>query len=208
MADNTGIRLLGFAGFEASERFLRALHDEIWVTRWDRSRISVDRPDSLDTAAAMRAALEQPSFITVVSAHAGYFCDGRRLGFCGAGDRPVLLADSVGSLGAASMLLIDACYAPDLAAEFKSHARPRSLIAGLDHEPGEEQVTRGKDSVTALGAVIRELCYPTDADLSPEAAARAIDIVNAQISARNDAERKRGVTNKKAMRPLIRVHEC
>jgi hypothetical protein len=35
MADNTGIRLLGFAGFEASERFLRALDDEIWVARWD-----------------------------------------------------------------------------------------------------------------------------------------------------------------------------
>jgi hypothetical protein len=208
VADNTDIRLLGFAGFEASERFLRALDDEIWVARWDRTKISVDRPEGLDTAAAMRAALEQPSLVTVVSAHAGYFCDGRRLGFCGDGDRPVLLADSLGSIGAASMLLIDACYASDLAAELKSHARPGSLIAGLDHEPGSDQETRGRDSVTALGAVIRELCYPAAADLSPEAAARAVSSVNAQISARNDAERNRGVTNERAMRPLIRTHEC
>ena len=208
VADITDIRLLGFAGFETSERFLRSLDGEIWVARWDRPKIPVDRPDDLDTAAAMWAQLEQPSLITVVSAHAGYFCDGRRLGLCGDGDRAVLLTDSVGTLGAVSMLLIDACYAPDLAAELKSHARPGSLIAGLDHKPGEDQVTRGGDSVTALGAVIRELCYPADADLSPEAAARAIRSVNARISARNDAERSRGVTNKRALRPLVRMHEC
>ena len=75
MADNTDIRLLGFAGFKASERFLRGL-DEIWVARWDWRNISVDRPECLDTAAAMRAQLEHPSLITVVSAHAGYFYDG------------------------------------------------------------------------------------------------------------------------------------
>jgi hypothetical protein len=56
--------------------------------------------------------------------------------------------------------------------------------------------------------VIRELCYPTRKDLSPEAVARAVDSVKAQIRARNDAERNRGVTNPKAMRPLIRVLEC
>jgi hypothetical protein len=178
------------------------------IARWDRPKIPVHRPDDLDTAAAMRAQLEQPSLITVVSAHAGYFRDGRRLGLCGEGDRPVLLTDSVGTLGAASMLLIDACYATDLAAELKSRAQPGSLIAGLDHEPGEDQVTRGRGSVTALGEVIRELCYPADADLSPEAAARAVSSVNAQIIAHNDAERNRGVTNKRAMRPLIRMHKC
>jgi hypothetical protein len=206
MADNTDIRLLGFAGFKASERFLRALDDEIWVARWDRRNISVDRPECLDTAAAMRAQLKHPSLITVVSAHAGYFYDGRRLGFCGDGNQPVLTADSIGSLGATSMLLIDACYAPELAAKLK--ARPGSLIVGLDHEPGEDQVTRGRDSVTVLGAVIRELCYPEKVDLGPEAAARAVSSVNAQISARNDAERERGVTSRKAMRPLLRVHQC
>ena len=31
VADSIDVRLLGFAGFEASERFLRGLAEEIWV---------------------------------------------------------------------------------------------------------------------------------------------------------------------------------
>ncbi len=207
MAGKTHIRLLGFAGFKASERFLRSLDDEIWVARGG-AEIPVHRPEDLDTGDAMRAQLEQPSLITVVSAHAGYFCEGRRLGLCGDGDKPILLTDSIGRLGTASMLLIDACYAPDLTAELKSHARPGSLIAGLDHKPGEEHTTWGRDSVTVIGAVIRELCYPVKGDLSPKAAARAVSSVNAQISARNDAERRRGVTDERAWRPPLRMYEC
>lgn len=121
---------------------------------------------------------------------------------------PVLTLDKLGTLGATSMLLIDACYAPGLGSELKGHARPGSLIAGLDQEPGEDQVTWGRDSVTAIGTVIRELCYPVKPDLSPEAAARAVDIANAQIRARNDAGRHRGVTSKKALRPMLRIHKC
>jgi hypothetical protein len=208
VADSIDVRLLGFAGFEASERFLHGLADEIWVARWDRSQISVHLPAALDTADAMRAELQQPSLVTVVSAHAGYFCDGRRLGLCGKSDRPVVLADSVGRLGAASMVLIDACYAADIAAELESHAQPGSLLVGLNTSTRASQETRGRDSVTVLGAVIRELCYPDAADLSPGAVRLAVESVNAQITARNLGERKRRVTSARAMRPLIDILEC
>jgi len=133
----------------------------------------------------------------------------RFVSFSGEGDQPpVLLAESLETLGAVSMLLIDACDAPDVAAKLESHARRGSLIAGLDYGPGNDQVTWGRDSVTALGAVIRELCYPDTKDLSPPAAARAVNSVNAQIDARNDAERKRGVPKKYASRPLLSMHQC
>jgi hypothetical protein len=211
MADNTGIRLLGFKGFEASEHFLRALDDEIWVARHNpdsgRTDIPVHRPEGIDTGDAMRAELEQPSLVTVISAHAGYW-DGL-LGFCGDSDQPVLMLDKLRTLGAASMLLIDACHAPALAAELKkAHARPGSLIAGLVPEPGEDPITWGRDSVTAVGTVIRELCYPVTQDLSPKAAARAVDLANAQARARNDAESNRGVTNRKARRPMLFKCQC
>ncbi len=208
MADTIDVRLLGFAGFEASERFLRSLADEIWVCRWDLPQIPVDRPDDVSTADAMRAQLQQPSLVTVVSAHAGYFCGGRRLGLCGKDNQPVLLADSIGRLGAASMVLIDACYAADLATELRNHAQPGSLLIGLHTNPGADQETAGRDSVTALGAVIRELCYPRATDLSPHAARIAVESVNAQINARNLTESSRGVTNPKAKRPLIDVYQC
>jgi hypothetical protein len=42
VADSIDVRLLGFAGFQASERFMHGLAEEIWVARWDRSQISVD----------------------------------------------------------------------------------------------------------------------------------------------------------------------
>ena len=204
VADRVDISLLGFAGFEAGEHFLRALEEEIWVARWsetgDRSTVSVHRPAGLDTAEAMRAELERPSLVTVISAHAGYF-DGRHLGVCGTANWPVLLTDAVGRLGAASMVLIDACYAADLAAALKSCAQPGSLLVGLD--TGPDQVTAGRDSVSVLGAVIRELCYYDVADLSPGKVRRAVDSVNAQVAARNLSERQRHVTSPQAMRPLI-----
>jgi hypothetical protein len=210
MANNADIRLLGFAGFEASKRFLRSLHDDIWVSRWENPpKIPADRPEKLDTGDAMKAELERPSLVTVLSAHAYFDDHDRFLGFCGDGDQPpVLLTNSIGTLGAASMLLIDACYAAIVAADLKSHARPGSLIVGLDYGPDNDQKTWGRDSVTALGAVIRELCYPARKNLSTEAAARAVTSVKAQINARNDAERERGVTNEKAKRPLLLTLEC
>lgn len=209
MADNADIRLLGFAGFEASERFLRSLHDDIWVSRWDNPpKIPADRPGKLDRV-ALKEELERPSLVTVLSAHAYFDEHDRFIGFCGEGDQPpVLLTNSIGTLGAASMLLIDACYAAIVAADLKSHARPGSLIVGLDYGPGNDQKACGRDSVTVLGAVIRELCYPARKDLSTEAAARAVTSVQAQINARNDAERERGVTNEKAKRPLLLAVEC
>ena len=168
----------------------------------------MDRPESLDSGDAMKTELERPSLITVVSVHA-YFCNDRFAGFSGEGDRPpVLLAESLATLGATSMLLIDACDASDVAAELKSHARRGSLIAGLDYGPDNDRVTWGRDSVAALGAVIRELCYPARKDLSAAAAGRAVASVNVQIGARNDAERERGVTSKNARRPQLRMHQC
>ncbi len=139
-----------------------------------------------------------------------YFCNDRFVGFSGEGDQPpVLLTNSIGTLGAASMLLIDACYAAIVAADLKSHARPGSLIVGLDYGPDNDQKAWGRDSDDRpLGAVIRELCYPTRKDLGTEAAARAVTSVNAQINARNDAERERGVTNEKAKRPLLLTLQC
>jgi hypothetical protein len=209
MADNADIRLLGFAGFEASERFLRSLDDDIWVSRWDNPpKIPADRPEKLD-GDAMKAELERPSLVTVLSAHAYFDDHDRFLGFCGEGERPpVLLTNSLGTLGAANLLLIDACYAAIVAADLKNHARAGSLIVGLDYGLGNDQKAWGRDSVTALGAVIRELCYPARKNLSTEAAARAVTSVNAQINARNDAERERGVTNEKAKRPLLLTVEC
>ena len=179
MADNFDIRLLGYVGFEASERFLRALEDEIRVTRWDVSKesdITVDRPIGLKTGDAMRAELEKRSLITVVSAHA-FPDDGG--GFCGedndgTSDLPAKTIKSK-SIGATSMLLIDACHLRDLAKELKRAAQPGSLIVGLHHDQGKDPFTWGRDSVTVLAAVIRELCYPRAKDLSPEAIAIAVE---------------------------------
>jgi hypothetical protein len=204
MANRTHFRLLGFANFEASRRFLHGLEEDILVSRWERSpKISVQRPEGLDTDDAIRAELELPCDITVVSAHAGYFDDG--VCFCGQDDTPVLAADSV-CLGATGMVLIDACCTTDLVAALKDHAQPGSLLVGLGDCPSPE--TWARDSVLALGAVIRELCYPGALNLGPDAVRRAVGSVNAQIMARNLFERARGVTNPKADRPLIDIHEC
>jgi hypothetical protein len=168
MADDTDILLPGFAGFEASERYLRSLDDDIWVSRrnWKQRLPSADRPEDLNTGDAMRAELERPSLITVVSAHAGSF-DGP-LGFCGEGedDDSVLTLDSIRTIGATSMLLIDACHGPALAAELKKSRPPRSssVIAVLDYGQ-KEQFTQGRVGVTVSGSVIRELCYPIQPDL-------------------------------------------
>jgi hypothetical protein len=116
----------------------------------------------------MGAEVEQPSLVTVVSAHAGEF--GGRLGFCGDGDQPpVLTLDTLGTLGAASMLLLDACYASALAAELKSHARPGSLIVGLGHEEGEDPFHLGQGQRHRHRHRHPGLCYPVRPDLSPGA---------------------------------------
>jgi hypothetical protein len=194
MADNPDISLLGFKGFKASERFLRALDDEIWVARQDPETgltdIAVRRPEGIDSGSAMRAELEMASRVTVISAHAGYWGD--LLGFCGDGDQPVLKIDNqLGTLGATGMVLIDACYGPELAAELKTHGQVGSVIAYLDYGPDKKQITWGKDSVTVIGSVVRELCYTVRPGLSPEAAARAVNIVNAQSDCRKQVRRPR-----------------
>lgn len=202
MTDITDIRLLGYSGFEASEHFLRALCEEIWVSRWQQTpKITPDRPPDLSDATAMRTALEQPSRITVISAHTDWNDEGR-ISFSGKGGKPKLPLDSIGKLGAESMVLIDACYAPELAAELRKpeHLQPGCRIVGLAAEPGEYLTTQGRDSITAIGAVIRELCYPPQLDLSPQGASRAVYLANIQINARNDAEHDRRRARPRSLR--------
>ena len=190
MADDFfDIRLLGFADFEASRRFLCTLDNEIWLSRWSKggTEITVDRPVELTTGGKMRAELEKPSRITVISAHGYWGHDG--FGFCGKDENTtLLLADKIENIGAQSMLLIDACRTPILAELINNSAAPRCLIVGLERAPGEEKVTQetaGSDSVTVIAAVIRELCYPKNKDLYRPAVERAIKRVNAQVEAYN-----------------------
>jgi hypothetical protein len=193
------IRLLGFSSFEASKRFLCALDNEIWLSAiWGVSNpmVSVDRPKEIDTEADMRDHLARPSHITVISAHA-YFYDEQNLGFCGEGDEDLEMS-SITSIGATSMLLIDACHAPRLGLNLKkkiSSSGSECLVVGLDCAPGADagkpQTTLGKDSVAVIGAIIRELCYADDPALSVREALKALNTVNAQIDARTYIANKR-----------------
>jgi hypothetical protein len=203
------VRLLGYKGFEASDRFLHGLKQEIWVSRWETyPKIRTHRPKGIGTPERMQAELAKPSMVTVVSAHAARD-DAGRLYFCGedVGEepRPVLPVDRLarpGGLGAASMVLIDACWFEALAAALEPCAQPGSLIVGVK---ADDLVTRGRDSVSVLGAVIRELCYLSDSDLSIAAVRHAISSVNAQTEARNRAEHARvsGTGEEPELRPLI-----
>lgn len=204
------VRLLGYEGFEASERFLHDLEQQVWLSRWERyPKIRTHRPEDIGTPERMRAELNEPSMVTVVSAHAARDDEGR-LYFCGEKPGQVLPVDCLarpGGLGAASMVLIDACWFEVLAAALEPCAQPGSLMVGVK---AEDLVTRGQDSVSVLGAVIRELCYPRDGDLSTAAVRRAISSVNAQTEARNLAEHARvsGTRKKPELRPPIGWYPC
>lgn len=202
------VRLLGFKGFEASDRFLHGLEQEIWVSRWERyPKIRTHRPEDIGTPERMRAELAEPSMVTVVSAHASRDDEGR-LYFCGEKPGQVLPVERLarpGGLGAASMLLIDACWFEALTAALEPCAQPGCLIVGVKTD---DLVTRGQDSVSVLSAVIRELCYLRDGDLSTAAVRQAISSVNAQTEARNRAEHARisGTRKKPEVRPLMGCH--
>jgi hypothetical protein len=199
------VRLLGFKGFEASCRFLHGLEQEIWVSRWERyPKIRTHRPENIDTPDVLQAELAEPSMVTVVSAHA-YRADDGWLSLCGEQDGQELPLDSLarpGGLGAASMVLIDACWFEALAVALEPGAQPGSLLVGVKTD---DPTTRGQDSVSGLGAVIRELCYLRDGDLSTAAVRQSISSVNAQTEARNRAEHARvsGTRKKAQLRPLI-----
>jgi hypothetical protein len=204
------VRLLGYKGFEASDRFLYGLEQEIWVSRWEQyPKIRTHRPEDIDTPERMRAELTQPSVVTVVSAHADRDDEGR-LYICGEEPGQVLAMESLarpGGLGAASMVLIDACWFDALAVALEPCAQPGSLIVGVK---ADDLVTRGRDSVSVLGAVVRELCYLRDGDLSTAAVRQAIRSVNAQTEARNRAEHARvsGTRKKPELRPLLGWYPC
>jgi len=199
------VRLLGYKGFEVSDRFLHGLEQEIWVSRWQLyPKIRTHRPEDIGTPERMRVELTEPSMVTVVSAHS-YRDDEGRLYFCGEEPGQVLPVECLarpGGLGAASMVLIDACWFEAMAAALEPCAQPGSLIVGVKTD---DLVTRGRDSVSVLGAVIRELCFLPDGDLSIAAVRQAISSVNAQTEARNRAEHTRvsGTRKKPELRPLI-----
>jgi hypothetical protein len=192
------IRLVGFAGFAVSERFLSVIDDEISVARWGHSRPRVERRTDLRTAAEIAKELESPCEVTVVSAHAGPWRDPEY--FFGSGrNSPLLRFSSIGRIGATSMVIIDACWAEKIFARLRSRASQGTLLVGLE---GETRETEGRDSVAVLSNVIRELCYPTTVRLDPEAALNAVKRVNAQVAARNE------LRNRTRLQPSLTWVEC
>lgn len=193
------IRLVGFAGFEASERFLRALDDEIWVARWGLPpRPRVHRPTELTNAEMMRHELELPCKVVVISAHVGYDESDRICFFSESGPKPILYVDKLGKLGATSMVLVDGCSFELLYPHLKIHTQPGVRMVGL--KGGVRKWTQGRDSVAVVAAVMRELCYATKGGLSLEAVDRAVELVNAQIAARNEY-----ISGKEARMPSLDV---
>lgn len=196
------IRLVGFAGFEASERFLQALYDEIWVARWGLPpRPRVHRPTELTTAEMMRHELELPCKVVVISAHVGYDESERICFFSESGPKPILCVDELGKLGATSMVLVDGCSFEILYPHLKIHTQPGVRMVGL--KGGVRKWTQGRDSVAVVAAVIRELCYATKCGLSLEAVDRAVELVNAQIVARNEY-----ISGKVARMPSLDVQQA
>ena len=97
------------------------------MSRWDRyPKIRTHRPEDIDTPDVLLAELAKPSMVTVVSAHAYRAGDGW-LSLCGERDGQELPLDSLarpGGLGAASMVLIDACWFEALAAALEPARSP------------------------------------------------------------------------------------
>jgi hypothetical protein len=192
------IRLLGFADFEASKRFLRSLEDEIWVERWDREpQLDVVRPTDLHSAVDLKRELELSCQVAVISAHGGR--DGQRMFFSGEGDQR-LYVDMVGRLGAASAVLIDACFARRFFVQLCRHAEQGVILVGAD---SQDETAYGCDSVTVTADVIREMCYTNEARLDSSAADRAVRRVNAKITARNEH-----VPGSNTGRPLAVMWKC
>jgi hypothetical protein len=201
--DDVDIRLIGYAAFKASTRFLCSLEDEIYVERWGSKlrKFRVDRVPGIRTGEDLRRALELPCLISVVSAHvdvAGtFFCKNVN------GDQR-LKVDSIGTLGATTAVLVDACYAKNLFRQLERPTRQGTLLVGIDAPNG---TIGGRDSVSVLGDVIRELCYSRTAQPDQDAVRRAVNRVSTQISARNqclsDAELKEDFR-----RPDLLLHEC
>jgi hypothetical protein len=171
------IRLVGFAGYEASERFLRALDDEIHVARTGRAEgngidVNIERPLDIRTENAMKRALEVPCDVLVLSAHAG-FDDG--IYFSGEGDpAPYVRLNSLAHVGAKSAFFLDTCYFRDLIEPIRNHVRCNALLVGV----ALKGPTFGRHSVSLLADVLRELCYAEELRLSAEAVRRAVGEVN------------------------------
>jgi hypothetical protein len=180
---SANLRLIGYEKFTISALFLRALEDEIRVSQWGPKRnpkIAVHRCLGIRTGNQLRTEIEQPCSVSLISGHAGQ--DGNGTLWIGKDSKGKvrLNLQILGQIGAASAVILDACSAPVMLPELARHARPGAVLIGLAADD-----TDGRNSVTVLGDVLRELCYPRRPGLGPSAVVAAAERVNARIDARN-----------------------
>lgn len=201
--DEIDIRLVGFEGFKASQRSLGMMYEEIWVARWGLPpRPRVHWPTNLTTAEMMQSELALPCKVVVISSHVGYDEEepDRMCFFSNNHPKPILHVDEIKEIGATSMVLIDGCSAESLFPHLRSQTKPGVRLVGV--KGGVRKWTQGRDSVLVIADVMRELCYTTSCDLSPEAVDQAVERVNAKIDARNEH-----LIGKEAQMPCLAVHK-
>jgi hypothetical protein len=176
-ADLVDIALIGCAGFEVSDWFLRSVELEIKVSRGERSDVIVWRPEGLRTGREFAAALKARAKIIMISGHATQ--DGRSI--CGTAEEEWSHLDGLAEIGATSAVLLDTCYAAKVLPQLGRCLRSPvvGVGAGFAATGHKAKILRYKDSVTVLADVLRELCMPDNVDLSPEAVLGAVNRVNA-----------------------------
>lgn len=196
------VRLLGYAGFEASERFLRSLEDEIMVARGcpgedcgradaqsGPTKILLARPRDLTSSAAMRGALGVPCDIAVLSAHASPDLP-RIAGEHADIGRTRLYVSGMPVLGASRMVLLDTCHPKAMRdGLLQGHLQPGCQLVCL--APPREY-NFGIYSVTSIAQVLRELFYQERVDLTPTVIRAVLDSVNAQSEAYNKRLARQG----------------
>jgi hypothetical protein len=195
-AGTVRVRLLGYPGFEASERFLHSLEDELIVARGclgekcscgdcssDATRVVLDRPQDLTSSAAMRAALAVPCDVTVLSAHASP-APPRIAGRHEDIGRTRLYVSNMPLLGASRLVLLDTCYPKAMRDRLlQGHLQPDCQLVSL---APPRVYNFGIYSVTSIAQVLRELCYQERVDLAPDVIRAVVDSVNAQSKAYNE----------------------
>lgn len=180
---NATLRLIGYEKFTISALFLRALEDEIRVSQWGPKRnpkIAVHRCPGIRTGSQLRTEIERPCSVSLISGHAGQDSNGTWwIGKDTKGKVRLNLPD-LGQIGAANAVILDACSAPVILPELARQARPGAVLIGLAAAD-----TDGRNSVTVLGDLLRELCYPRRPGLDHSAVMAAAERVNARTDARN-----------------------
>lgn len=194
------LRLIGYAQFKISALFLRTIEDEIRVSQWGprrNPRITVHRCPGIRTGGDLRAEIEEPCSVSVISGHGEQDDTGALwLGKDGEGKVRLYLHE-IRRVGATSAVVLDACLAPLLLPELARNAHPGTVLIGL-----ADTYTDGRNSVTVLADVLRELCYPRSPDLDPPAVMAAVERVDKRIEARNRLALERDQT------PRLFVHRA